>query len=103
MSGLGFLLIVVVVTIIGSLVVWLRNRKPTHFMASVDDFEREMRALDGLPAPTGRNIPRANPSGNNENRGPRSRLNRDGDDNLDIGDAHDSGHDVPFEDNEEGR
>jgi hypothetical protein len=72
-------------------------------MASVDDFEREMRALDGLPAPTGRNMPRANPSGIHENRRPRSRLSHDGDDNLDIGDAHDSGHDVPFEDNEEGR
>ena len=103
MSGLGFLLIVVVVTLIGSLVVWLRNRKPTYFMASVDDFEREMRALDGLPAPTGSHMPRANPSGIHENRRPRSKMTDDDDSNFELGDDGESSTDARFEDNDEGR
>ena len=49
MSGLAFLLIVVVVAVVGSFVVWLRHRKPTHFMSSVDDFQREMDALGRPP------------------------------------------------------
>lgn len=53
MSGLAFLLIVVVVTVVGSFVVWIRHRKPTHFMSSVDDFQREMDAL-GRPQSTTR-------------------------------------------------
>jgi hypothetical protein len=48
-SGLAFLLIVVVVTLVGSFVVWVRHRKPTHFMSSVDDFQREMDALGRSP------------------------------------------------------
>jgi len=51
-SGLAFLLIVVVVTVVGSLFVWLRHRKPTHFMSSVDDFQREMDALGRPSGPT---------------------------------------------------
>lgn len=62
MSGLAFLLIVVVVTLVGSLIVWLRHRKPTRFMSSVDDFQREMDAL-GRPAGPTRG-PRRNRSGN---------------------------------------
>ncbi len=53
MSGLAFLLIVVVVTVVGSLIVWLRHRKPTHFMSSVDDFQREMQALGKPPGSNG--------------------------------------------------
>jgi hypothetical protein len=53
-SGLAFLLIVVVVTLVGSLIVWLRHRKPTHFMSSVDDFQREMDALGRSPGTTGK-------------------------------------------------
>ncbi|MBU6328899.1 MAG: hypothetical protein KGR18_02975 [Acidobacteria bacterium] len=48
MSGIGFLLIVVVIFVVGSISVWLRNRQPTNPLASVDDFEREMQAL-GTP------------------------------------------------------
>ena len=66
MSGLAFLLIVVVVTVVGSLTVWLRHRKPTHFMSSVDDFQREMDALGRSPGGTGKGS-RRNRSGN----GPR--------------------------------
>ena len=61
MSGLGFLLIVVVITLVGSLIVWLRHRKPTHFMSSVDDFQREM---DALGRPPGAKGSRRNRSGN---------------------------------------
>ena len=35
-----------------SLIVWLRHRKPTHFMSSVDDFQREMDALGRSPGTT---------------------------------------------------
>ena len=59
MSGLGFLLIVVVVTLVGSLIVWLRHRKPTHFMSSVDDFQREMNALGRSPGTTGKGARRS--------------------------------------------
>jgi hypothetical protein len=48
-GGLGFLLIVVVITVVGSLVLWLRHRKPTTFMSSVDEFQQEMRALGREP------------------------------------------------------
>lgn len=54
MSGLGFLLIVVVFTVVGSLFVWLRHRKPTRFMSSVDDFQREMNALGRPPGTRGK-------------------------------------------------
>ena len=47
MSGVAFLLIAVVVSL-----VWIRNRKPTHFMSSVDDFQREMDALSTPPVPS---------------------------------------------------
>lgn len=52
MSGVAFLLIAVVVAAIGSLIVWIRHRQPTHFMASVDDFQREMEALSTPPVPS---------------------------------------------------
>jgi hypothetical protein len=51
-SGVGFLLIAVGVSLIGSLIVWLRHRKPTHFMSSVDEFQREMEALSTPPVPS---------------------------------------------------
>ena len=49
MSGIGFLMIVVVITIVGSIIVWLRHRQPNNPLASVDDFEREMQALGTTP------------------------------------------------------
>ncbi|MCD9625602.1 hypothetical protein [Rhabdothermincola salaria] len=48
-GGVGFLLIVVVITVVGSLVLWLRNRKPTTYMSSVDEFQQEMQALGRDP------------------------------------------------------
>jgi len=61
-SGVAFLLIVVVVAVVGSLIVWLRHRKPTHFMSSVDDFQREMDAL-GRPPSAGKSSRRQRRSG----------------------------------------
>ena len=52
MSGVAFLLFAVVVAAVGSLIVWIRHRKPTYFMASVDDFQREMDALSTPPVPS---------------------------------------------------
>lgn len=52
MSGAAFLLIAVVIAVVGSLIVWIRHRKPTHFMSSVDDFQREMEALSTPPVPS---------------------------------------------------
>jgi hypothetical protein len=45
MSVLLFLLIPIVVVVIGSSVLVLRQRKPTSQKSSVDAFQREMRAL----------------------------------------------------------
>ena len=45
MGNVAFLLIVVVISGIGSLYVWLRQRKPTTFTSSIDQFQREMAAL----------------------------------------------------------
>lgn len=61
MSNVSFLLIVVVVSVVGSLVVWLRHRKPTHFMSSVDEFKREMDALAGDGPRPGRSHPSSGP------------------------------------------
>jgi len=52
MRGVAFLLLAVVVAAVGSLIVWIRHRKPTHFMSSVDDFQREMDALSTPPVPS---------------------------------------------------
>ena len=52
MSGVAFLLFAVVVAAVGSLIVWISHRKPTYFMASVDDFQREMDALSTPPVPS---------------------------------------------------
>jgi hypothetical protein len=45
MSGVGFTLIALVLSIAGSLVLWLRHRKPTTLDRGIVDFQREMRAL----------------------------------------------------------
>lgn len=53
-ANVGFLLIVVVISVVGSIFLWWRSRKPTTFMSSVDEFQEEMRALgrDAGQAPT---------------------------------------------------
>jgi hypothetical protein len=44
-GGLAFLLIAVVVSVIGTLVLWLRNRDTTTLDQGIDEFRREMNAL----------------------------------------------------------
>ena len=45
MNGLVFLSIAVVVSVVGSVVLWLRHRNPTSLKHGIDEFQREMRAL----------------------------------------------------------
>jgi hypothetical protein len=44
-GGVVFLLVAVALSVVGSLVLWLRFRQPTSLEHSVDAFSREMRAL----------------------------------------------------------
>ncbi len=45
MNALVFLLIVVVVSAVGSLILWLQHRSPNTLESGIDAFQREMRAL----------------------------------------------------------
>ena len=45
MSAIGFLLIVLVVSAIGSLILWLQHRSPSTLESGIDAFQREMDAL----------------------------------------------------------
>lgn len=45
MNALVFLLIVVVVSAVGSLVLWLQQRSPNTLESGIEEFQREMRAL----------------------------------------------------------
>ena len=45
MSGLIFLIVALLLSVVGSVALWLRHREPTSVERSVDDFTREMHAL----------------------------------------------------------
>jgi len=45
MNNASFLLIVVIISAPAILYLWLRSRKPTTFMSSIDEFQAEMTAL----------------------------------------------------------
>lgn len=45
MSGLGFLLIALVLSAVGTAVIYLRNRTSSSDVHGVDEFRREMDAL----------------------------------------------------------
>jgi hypothetical protein len=45
-TALLFLSIAVVVSVVGTLFLWLRNRKPTTWDSGISDFAREMKALE---------------------------------------------------------
>ena len=45
MSGASFLLIAVGLSLLGTLVVWLRTRKPTSWDSGISEFSRNMDAL----------------------------------------------------------
>jgi hypothetical protein len=44
-AAVAFLLLAVVISAIGLTVLYLRNRPPSSFDASIDNFRREMEAL----------------------------------------------------------
>ncbi|MFZ4518591.1 MAG: hypothetical protein ACOYOP_09390 [Microthrixaceae bacterium] len=58
MSNLAFLLLAVVVSVVGVMVLWLRNRPATSRTSSIDEFSEKMRALapddDGQPPTSSR-------------------------------------------------
>jgi hypothetical protein len=45
MAAVAFLLLAVVIAAVGVTILYLRNRPPTSFDASIDNFRREMDAL----------------------------------------------------------
>lgn len=45
MSNLAYLGLAVVLSTIGALVIWLRNRRPTSLMSGIEQFQRERDAL----------------------------------------------------------
>jgi hypothetical protein len=49
-NNAAFVLIAIGLSVVVSLVIWLASRKPQTFMSSIDDFEREMKALGRDPA-----------------------------------------------------
>ena len=54
MSAIVFLLIVLVVSGVGSLILWLQHRSPSTLESGIEAFQREMEAL----APPDDNRPR---------------------------------------------
>jgi hypothetical protein len=44
-SGLGFLLVALILSVLGSLAIWMRHRPSTSLDNGIDEFQREMRAL----------------------------------------------------------
>lgn len=46
MNSLLYLAIAVSISIVGALVLYARNRKPTSLEAGIEGFRRELRALD---------------------------------------------------------
>jgi hypothetical protein len=57
-GGLAFLLIAVVVSGIGTFVLWVRNRDATSLDHGVEEFQREMKALSPDKEPDERRGPR---------------------------------------------
>lgn len=45
MSGVAFLLVAVGLSLIGSIIIWLRTRKPTTWDSGITEFSRNMEAL----------------------------------------------------------
>lgn len=50
MSNAAFLLIALSFAVVASSLLWFRTRKPTTFMSSIDNFQREMAALARDPS-----------------------------------------------------
>ena len=45
MENLLYLVAVIVVSVVGGLIIFLRNRKPTSMESGIDAFHRELKAL----------------------------------------------------------
>lgn len=45
MNAVAFLMIAVVISVVGSAVLYLRSRTPTSLESGIDNFQREMQAL----------------------------------------------------------
>jgi hypothetical protein len=45
LSNLVYLLVAVALSILGSLILWLRHRRPRSLESGIDEFSRELRAL----------------------------------------------------------
>ena len=45
MNGLVFLFVALIVSVGGSMLLWLRHRDPTSYDHGITEFQREMRAL----------------------------------------------------------
>lgn len=45
MSNLLYLLLAVSLSVVGSVVLWLRHRKPRSLESGIEEFQRELRAL----------------------------------------------------------
>ena len=67
MSSLVFLGIALLVSLIGCMVLWYRNRAPRSMDAHIRDFARELDAL----SPGGRGVPRRRLPRDRQSRGPR--------------------------------
>lgn len=48
MTNLLYLALAVLLSFAGCLVIWFRNRKPTSLESGIEDFQRELRALDPM-------------------------------------------------------
>ena len=46
MSNLLYLALAIVLSAVGILIIWLRNRRPTSLESGIEEFQRELRALD---------------------------------------------------------
>jgi hypothetical protein len=44
-SAIGFLLIVLVVSVVGCLILWFQHRSPSTLESGIEAFQREMEAL----------------------------------------------------------
>jgi hypothetical protein len=62
-SGIAFLILAVALSLVGSLVLWLRARPPRSMEHGIETFSRGMAALAQERAPRGRRQPGPPPRG----------------------------------------
>lgn len=59
MSPLVFLALALVISVVGTVVLWVRNRQPDTPDATIDEFRSKMRALSDEERNPGKNIGRS--------------------------------------------